>query len=270
MGMELDRDALVRDLCALGLRAGDSVYVHTSMKRIGWIEGGAQTLLEALEACLGPEGTLAVPTHTLSFDREAPYDPRTTPTRLGTFPNAVWRDPRAFRSGHASHSSAAIGAKAAWLTQGHDPHHALGFDSPLHRLYRDGGRVLLLGVTYRSCTALHLAESLAGVGYTRLHYDASWGDEIFAVEPDGTVKAYAQIEFPGCSGGFDRIAPHLPAHAARLGKVGEADAILADLQPLVDTAVARLRENPSFFLCGNERCPCCPARHRLVRGEPLR
>ncbi|HML48457.1 MAG TPA: AAC(3) family N-acetyltransferase [Clostridia bacterium] len=266
----LDCEALVRDLRSLGIRAGDSVYAHTSMKRIGWIEGGAQTLLTALLTCLGPEGTLAVPTHTVSFDRKAPYDPKMTPTGLGTFPNAVWRDPRALRSGHASHSCAAIGAKAAWLTERHDPRHALGYDSPLHRLYREGGRVLLLGVTYRACTALHLAESLAAMPYVKLPYDASWGPEVFDLRPDGSVAAYAQSEFPGCSSAFDRIAPHLPGHAVRLGRVGGADAILADIRPLVETATAILHAKPDFFLCASEGCPCCPARHRLLGAPPQR
>ena len=255
---------IARDLRALGLAAGDMVYVHTSMKRIGWLAQGAQTLIDAFAEVLTPEGTLAVPSHTLSFAGRPPYDPRETATGLGTFPDAVWRAPGASRSGHASHASAAIGARAAWLTENHDPTHALGFDSPLHRLYREGGRILLLGVTFRACTALHLAESLSGVPYTALHYDARWGSQVFARRPDGTVAAHTQVEYPGCSSGFDRILPHVPEGALRTGRVGAAESMLVAAAPLLDTAIRLLREDPGFFLCTSQACPCCPPRRALL------
>lgn len=261
---------IARDLRALGPKAGDTVYVHTSMKQIGWLAHGAETLIDAFTDVLTEEGTLCVPTHTLSFNESAPYDPTETATALGAFPDALWRDARALRSGHASHSSAAIGSKAAWLTDNHDPTHALGYDSPLHRLYRAEGRILLIGVTFRACTALHLAESLSGAPYTKLHYDASWGSRVFKRSPDGTISAYTQVEFPGCSSGFDRIMPHLPEGCIHTGKIGAADSILVDAAPLIDTAIRLLKENPSFFLCTSEKCPCCPPRHALLAaGEPV-
>lgn len=261
----LTREELAEDLARLGLRAGDSVYVHTAMKRIGWLEGGPGTLIEAFLDVLGPEGTLAVPTHTLSLTGQPPYDPKESSTMLGKFPEAVWRDPRACRSGHASHSSAAIGAQAGFLTAGHDPCHALGYDSPLHRLYRSGGRILLLGVTHEANTALHLAESLSGVPYTKLPYDASWGTDTHAVAPGGGVVRHTQVEYPGCSGEFDRIRPHIPEGAAQTGKVGAADATLLEARPLLDATVELLRRQPDFFLCRAESCPCCPSRRALLR-----
>ena len=121
-------DHLIEDLQKVGLCPGDTVYVHTSLKRIGWIEGGANALIDAFVKVLGVHGTLAVPTHTLSFVDLGvpPYDPAQTPTYLGALPNAVRSHPSAHRSGHASHSSAAIGEHAAYLTENHDPRHALG------------------------------------------------------------------------------------------------------------------------------------------------
>ena len=53
---------LVRDLRALGLRAGDVVLVHSAMSRIGYVDGGAPAVVQAFMDVLGPEGTLAVPT----------------------------------------------------------------------------------------------------------------------------------------------------------------------------------------------------------------
>ena len=258
---------IARDLRGIGLKAGDMVYVHTSMKRIGWLEHGAQTLIDAFADVLGAQGTLCVPTHTLSFSKSAPYDPLETAAVLGAFPDALWRNAHALRSGHASHSSAAIGLKAEWLTKDHDPTHALGYNSPLHRLYRAGGRILLIGVTFRACTALHLAESLSGVPYTKLHYDASWGPQVFARNQDGTISAYSQVEFPGCSSRFDLILPHLPDGSLHTGQIGAAAGMLVDVVPLVDTAVRLIKEDLFFFLCSSQSCPCCPPRRALLAAD---
>src|SRR5438876_5237741 len=55
------RDEIARDLRALGLRAGDSVLVHSALSRIGFVQGGAPAVVDAFLDVLGPEGTLAVP-----------------------------------------------------------------------------------------------------------------------------------------------------------------------------------------------------------------
>lgn len=260
------KECLIRDLKALGLAPGDMVYVHTAMGKIGWIEGGAETLIDAFLAVLGPEGTLAAPTHTFAFvDTGAPpFAVNTTPTDLGKFPEALRQRKNALRSGHASHSSAAIGPRAAFLTENHDPSHALAEASPLHRLYTAGGKVLLLGVTHTRNTILHLAESLAGVPYTRLPYDASWGPSLHALDAQGQVRRYTQREFPGCSSGFDRIDPLLPKDSYTRGTVGNADAQLLAAGPLVDAAVAALRRDPGFFFCDADACPCCPPRIKMM------
>src|ERR1051326_642955 len=52
------RSGLVRDLRGLGVRPGGVLMVHTRMSAIGWVVGGAQTVVTALLDVLGPAGTL--------------------------------------------------------------------------------------------------------------------------------------------------------------------------------------------------------------------
>ncbi len=134
-----------------------------------------------------------------------------------------------------------------------------------------GGKVLLVGVTHKANTLLHLAESIAGMPYVRLPYDASWGPDVQVAQRDGTVVRYAQREFPGCSSRFGLIADSLQQNGlVRHGKLGGADTQLMDAAGLVDTAVALLRQNNGLFLCTDESCPCCPARRALLAelGRP--
>ncbi|WP_432037234.1 aminoglycoside N(3)-acetyltransferase [Streptomyces cucumeris] len=173
------RDSLVPQLQDLGLRPGETLLVHSSLSALGWVCGGAVTVVQALLDVLGPGGTLVVPTHTGDNSDPADwcnppvpeswwagiratmpgYDPRTTPTcGVGRIPETVRTWPGALRSAHPQTSFAAIGAGAFAIVDGHAPDCRLGERSPLARLEEAGARILLLGAGFDSCTAFHLAE----------------------------------------------------------------------------------------------------------------
>ena len=176
--------SLTADLRALGLRPGSTVCVHSSLAAIGWVAGGAQAVILALLAVLGPEGTLVMPAHSGDLSDPAgwsnppvpeswwqtireerpPFDPRTTPTHgLGRIAELFRTWPSAVRSDHPLASFAACGPHAARITAGHRVEDELGDTSPLGRIYELDGDVLLLGVGHDRNTSLHLAEARAGI-----------------------------------------------------------------------------------------------------------
>jgi aminoglycoside 3-N-acetyltransferase len=181
------RQSLTGDLRALGVRPGETLLVHSSLAAVGWTVGGAPAFVQAVLSALGPGGTLVVPTQTggNSDPRgwRAPavpeqwwpvirahlpgYDPVCTPSRgMGAVPESVRCWPGAVRSGHPQVSFAGVGPLAAELLAVHDLASPFGERSPLAALERAGARVLLVGVDFGSCTALHLAESrLPGAGW---------------------------------------------------------------------------------------------------------
>ena len=55
-------EKLISEFKDLGLEKGDVVLVHSSYKSFGGVEGGPQTVIDALLSILGEEGTLIVPT----------------------------------------------------------------------------------------------------------------------------------------------------------------------------------------------------------------
>jgi aminoglycoside 3-N-acetyltransferase len=173
---------LVRDMRALGVAAGQCLLVNASMSSIGRVPGGAPTVVAALRRVLGAAGTLVVPTATpdnsdtsraylariegMTAGQAAryraampPFDPETTPSAgVGRIAEEVRITPGAIRSAHPQASFAALGPMARTLMDGHALTCHLGDASPLGRLYEAGASILLLGVGYEACTALHLAE----------------------------------------------------------------------------------------------------------------
>jgi len=263
------RESLAADIRALGVAPGDIVYVHSSLKSIGSIEGGAETLIDSFLDVLGAAGTLAVPTHTLNFTDlvPTPYDVANSPSHVGMFTEIVRKHPNALRSGHATHSSAAIGQQAAFLTANHAQNNPVGYESPLHRIYRENGKVLLLGVTHSANTMLHLAEYLAGVPYIKLHYNAKWGSTTHYLDENGMVQTAEVTEFTGCSSGFPLIEGIMKrAGYLQYGKIGKATCQLMSARALVGEAVTIMHEQPSFFMCHRDHCPCCPARREYMKS----
>ena len=180
---------LVRGFRALGVSAGQTLLVHGSLASLGWVDGGAATVIAALREAVTEDGTLVAftgteensttshahhariagmtPEQVAQFRNRMPaFDRRSTVTGAGRLAEELRTTPGAVRSAHPQSSFAALGPRAAGLMAGHalSCHH--GERSPLGRLYEidaaaDGApvaRILLLGVGYRACTAFHLAE----------------------------------------------------------------------------------------------------------------
>ncbi len=145
----------------LGLRPGDLVHVHSSLSSLGYVIGGAEAVVDALLAGVGPEGTVMVPT--FNHGRAEIFDVRSTPSVSGAITEALWRRPQARRSVHPTHPLAAIGPLARQLTQGHLELRTFDADSPLGRCGRLGGWVLLLGVGMNVNTSAHVGETIAEV-----------------------------------------------------------------------------------------------------------
>lgn len=151
----------------LGLAAGRTVLVHSALRTLGRVEGGAETVVDALLDVVGPKGTLVAPAFTFvhEIEPEPIIDPAGDPSEMGAVSEAVRRRPDARRSTAYRHSFAAIGRRAA-LIAGVDP--ALPpFDlrSAFGVMLALDTQVLLLGVTYANSTSHHFGEWICEVSY---------------------------------------------------------------------------------------------------------
>ncbi len=157
---------IVDGLREVGVTTGMGVMVHSSLKSFGPVEGGAQTVVDALMEAVTPQGTLMMPSfnHGAPFKRGGPgcYDPTQTPTINGAIPDCFWRQPGVSRSLDPTHAVAAWGKNSREYTAHHHRTLTMGSQSPLGLLWADDGWVLLLGVSYAANTFHHVVEMATG------------------------------------------------------------------------------------------------------------
>lgn len=250
--------SLVADLRELGIEGGETLLVHSSLSKLGWVSGGAPAVVDALMEAVTESGTLVLPTHTYQYSDPTswsnppvpeswvetihesipPFRSAVTPARaMGAIAECFRSYPGVVRSRHPELSFAAWGADAEAAVADHSFDHGLGEESPLARIYERDGNVLLLGVDHMVNTSIHLAEYRATFpGETVEHGAPVYEDgERVRVEYEDIVTS--TDDFADLGGDFERQV------GARVGEVGAAPTKLIDQPKLVDYAVEWFEEH---------------------------
>lgn len=178
------KEDIINALGNIGVKKGDTLIVHCSLSKLGYVCGGAQTVIEALLECVGSDGNVVMPTQSWrNLDPEKgvhwevdelywdeirknwpAYDKNITPSNnMGCVAEMFRTWPQVLRSDHPARSFAAWGKDAEYIVSNHDLSNIFGQDSPLHKIYKLKGYVLLIGVGYDKCTSLHLSENFADI-----------------------------------------------------------------------------------------------------------
>jgi aminoglycoside 3-N-acetyltransferase len=234
-------------LMRLGLKKGDTVGVHSSLSSLGYVEGGADTVIDVLLETVGEQGNIVMSTHSanLSEDKRTPemialgiswlfkilpYDPSKTPVTTGIIPETFRKRKGVVRGLHPSLSIAASGPKAKVLSEG------------WHRLSELDGYILLIGVGLDRCTAMHLAEK-------RVRFPDRILKKI--TPPKWFVEKYPEEEWEWDVGPYPDFAkltqPCIERGIMKTVKVGRSTLRLAKLRELIDLYVEYLERNPDLF-----------------------
>ena len=269
-----DIRAIEGGLRKLGLTDAD-VAVHSSLSSFGHVVGGAESVVASLvEVC----ATVLMPTFCSigrtgapaddrpeqnawdyadqTTDPPEPFDPLTfgrtsalDVDEMGQIPAALLKLPQTLRSGHPSVSWAANGSSAMDFTAGHSPDDP---NRPLKRLSEADGTILLLGVDLTECTAVHLAEEMAG----RRPF-IRW-----VKYADGITRRVREY---GCSDAFGRLSQFVRGLSSAC-TIGNCRAVAYPLRPFLSELAAAIRAQPEITLCGRDGCRCQAAMLRVAPG----
>ena len=253
------KDEIVKGLKDIGVKKGDTLMVHTSLKNIGYVCGGAQAVIEALIEAVGEDGTIMMPTQSwknldpidgvhwdadedqwqLIRDNWPAYDKKITPTNtMGAVAEMFRSWPGSIRSDHPARSVCAYGKNAEYLTKDHDLSNIFEDGSPIGKLYELDAKVLLLGVGYDKNTSIHLADARAT--YPSKHTCTEYSAVI-----EGGNRVWKEYETLFVDGeDFCEIGKSFEENGkAKIGKIGDADSRLMSQREIVDFAVDWIEKN---------------------------
>ena len=251
---------LMKQLRALGINDGMVLEVHSSMKNMGYVIGGAQTVVDALMEAVGYDGTLVMPIQAAENSEPSywQYPPverslweevrNSIPAfkgdaseypGMGAVVDNFNRRPGVYRSSHPCCAFAAYGRYGKLITHKHDLDYSLGMNSPLGELYKLPGWVLLMGVDYDRCTGMHLGEYLSEVRPVIMQGGA--------IEDNGIRKWTQYLDLQLDSDEFIEIGHAMEAAGLiTLGKVGNATCRLFRFKEAVDFTADYLKKRHSI------------------------
>ncbi len=243
------------DLRALGLKDGDTVMVHSSYKSLGGIEDGPAGVFKGLLEVLGEEGTLILPG--FSFDtvtRENPvFDIYETPSCVGFLPEYFRTQVEGvIRSLHATHSLCLKGKRAEELASGHEKDLTpVGENSPLAKLPKIDGKILMLGNGAGSNTSMHGVEELSEPPYlfdrTRpVEYTLKIGDKV--IKQPNAIRHNFVVNGKHLGQRYARIVEHLTKEECSVGKVLDADCYLFSAKAVWEKGHELLIKDPYYFV----------------------
>jgi len=266
MTPEITLKELVEFFREAGLEKNDNVIVHSSYHSIAPVAGGPGTVIDALLETIGPEGNLMLPTFNYAvLPLPDPYDVSVTPAKTGIIAETGRKRPDAVRSLHPTHSVAAIGPKADELTRDHLSFRAIGFGSPIDRLVKMGGKVLLIGVANTSNTTIHLGEEYAEVP------KCAWVEvqpEINIRLGDGSFIFHILDTSPSCSVGFCAIDFFL----RQRGLIRDSNLLFRKLhlmrqQDVIDCVRETIAAKRDVLLCTNPKCRPCAGSREILKSR---
>jgi aminoglycoside 3-N-acetyltransferase len=242
---------LREQLRELGISPGMDLLVHSSLRRVGRVEGGADAVLDVLLDLLGPEGTLILPTHTWqAVKQDQPvFHVKHSPSCVGALTEVFRKRPGVIRSLHPTHSVAALGVRAQAYTA---DQLAAQTPCPAESAYgricmAPNGAILLLGVTLMNNTTLHYLEeeaNLEGLYYAQKRtyrvIDEQGGEHTVKVRPH-------RDDFRNYQYWLDLEIPLHDAGILRFGRVGRGYSRLIHAMAYRDYMLGILADDPELL-----------------------
>ena len=172
-GEVLTEQILVSQFQKMGIKKGDCLMVHSAMSKIGYLQDGPKTLVNALLQVIGKEGTLCMPSSPISMlqldyiRQNRVFDVNNTPSAMGAITEYFRTLENVKRSCHPTEPVCAFGPLADELTGNHfgEPT-PYTVNSPWKKLMEANGKILYIGVTLDNAgTHLHTLEDAVEFKY---------------------------------------------------------------------------------------------------------
>lgn len=239
---------IASDLHSLGVSPGETLLVHSSLRSLGPVDGGAETVVQGLFQALGEEGTLLFPA--LSFATVGAanpvFDVRRTPSCVGALPEYFRQRKGTCRSVHPTHSVSGCGKRSAELLKDHFlDETSCGEHSPFRRLREEGDWILFIGCSIAPNTSMHAVEELVTPPY--LHREKVLYKCILEDGSERTMDV-KRHNFQGYAQNYRRLGEILTPVELHHGSVLEAECYLMKISAMWEKGYEALKKDPFYFV----------------------
>lgn len=251
-GKGFTKESLQQQLSEIGIVAGDTLLVHSSLSKIGFVEGGPQAVIDALLAAVGDSGHVLMPNspnagYQLEYIRQLDvFDVTNSSSALGIITELFRQHPKALRSVSVTEPVSCIGPNAIDFVNEH-----LGEEtpytskSPFYKVAAAGGKILYIGVTLANAgTSLHLLEDAVTQFKFPVYYP-----ELFSVKVKlvtGELKTVqTKVHNPEWSAKrrCDELIPLFEQKGAfQKVMIGNAPTLLVDAQRMLEVMISEYEQ----------------------------
>ena len=247
----MTKSDIIKQLKQMNAPQDKPVIVHTSLRAVGKLQGGGQTLLDALvEYFTFKGGILIIPAHTwvnfYELKKEPSLDFCDNKTCVGTLCDIALADGRGKRTFNPTHSLTIFGEDNIVKEFLESEENVNTPTSPLGaygKIFDKGGFVLLIGVGQEKNTFIHCVEEMLCVP-NRLSNDCA---KVSVKLKDGSTVSgnyrYMQSSIEDVSVFFPKYEPAFREHGAIVdGFIGKAKTQLCSAVK-IKQVVQKVREN---------------------------
>lgn len=158
----MKKTELVEELKGIGLQEGMEIEVHSSLSSFGYVEGGAETVIEALMECVGKNGSIFMPALRLSPAMELTEEDRNMgiTVKIKVLQENAQKTDMGIIADTFRQRDDVITGKGIIRTSGWGKHAEQAAIGGLDYVIHNGGKALLLGVDIYKLTAMHYMEDI--------------------------------------------------------------------------------------------------------------
>lgn len=158
----MQKAGLIEEFKKIGLREGMILEVHSSLSSFGHIDGGAETVIDALISCVGESGSIFMPALRLSPPLELSRKDKDMgiTTKIKILPEDAPRTDMGIIADTFRQRCDVVTGEGVIRTSGWGAHGEQAALCGLDYAIRNGGKALLLGVDIYKLTAMHYMEDI--------------------------------------------------------------------------------------------------------------
>ena len=238
------------ELETLGVKKSGILLVHSSLKSLGSVTGGAETVVRGIQHALGETGTLLMPAltyETVDGLHNDVFSAKDTPSCVGALTEYFRKMDGVERSINPTHSVCGIGRYAKEMLTTHQLDNTpCGPHSPYKLLGEIGGQILFIGCGLSPNTSMHGIEEVVQSPYL---FGDTYKYRIYNTMREKSYMDCKRHSFKHVTQRYDRLINVLD-HGTTLkyGKVLDADCYLVDAKALWKMGIEVLQRDPLYFV----------------------